>query len=392
MDKKDYYFGHFLPESEICKYIGPAISANRMQIGMLSELVQKQLLKVFSAYPIASFPKNKKLFLGGAKHTLPFKFKMIPTINIFLIKQLFIETFIFWKLLFGANKNSVVITFNPYLELSSPVLFVKKIKKFSTLCVVADIPTTIPESYSKFKKWIRKKEIKKYNNNINKYDGLIVLNKEVIKKYDFAGPYYVMNGGVSDSELLESSFIEPKKHDNNVVLFSGALEEYNGVITLIKAFSLIADQNIKLYIAGSGSLTNFINEQASKDNRIVFLGQVPHDEIKKLQKRVGLLINPRPINSFSMRLSFPSKLFEYMLSGTPVMSTKHNELVGKYHDILYLIDDDEMSIANGIRNFFNLSLDERYLKTMKAFAFLKENMTYSIHAKQIKRIMEAIRK
>ena len=392
MNKKNYYFGHFLSPSELNKFIGPAVSANRMQLGLLTNLALDNNFNIYSIYPIASFPTNKQLILFGKKCKEPFIFKMLPMINIFLIKQFFTEFIIFWKLIFTSNKHSVILTFNPYVELSTPVLFAKKFKRFSTLCIVADIPTTIPTTYSKFKKWVRKKEIKRYCNNLKKYDGLVVLNKEVINNFCFNGPYYVMNGGVSNYELQEASFLPPELHDNDSILFSGALEEYNGILTLINAFNTIKNKKIKLFIAGDGSLKEFVENEASKNPNIVFLGYLTHEDILNWQKKVGLLINPRPIDSFSMRLSFPSKLFEYMLSGTPVMSTKHNELVGKYEDILFLTNDDIVSIASSLDYFFKLDYKKRYSKVQKGYEFLKNNMSYDVHSIKISELMEKIRK
>lgn len=77
-----------------------------------------------------------------------------------------------------------------------------------------------------------------------------------------------------------------------------------------------------LEIYGDGDYRAELVELAAKHDRIIYKGLVSRDVIVARQKQVALLINPRPSSYEYTQYSFPSKIMEYMLSGTPVLTTK----------------------------------------------------------------------
>ena len=53
-------------------------------------------------------------------------------------------------------------------------------------------------------------------------------------------------------------------------------------------------------------------------------------------KEAKLLVNFRSSNDLFTKYSFPSKLFEYMVSGTPVLTTKLQGIPPSYFQYLYI--------------------------------------------------------
>jgi hypothetical protein len=161
-----------------------------------------------------------------------------------------------------------------------------------------------------------------------------------------------------DQEALKRSLLQIE--NKNAIMYAGALFEKFGIKTLLDAFSEISN-NYELWLFGFGDLTDYITEQSKKDNRIKFFGNLPNDIVLDYEKKARLLINPRPLNHEFTKNSFPSKILEYMTSGTPVLTTKLPGIPDDYSDKLFFFDDDtKFSIKNGIINYMNKSDCELY--------------------------------
>lgn len=316
----------------------------------------------------------------------------IPFVNIFLIKHATQMIALFFALLQtkALPKNSVIITYNPYMELAIPALIFCKLRKVKCICLVADIPITIPKNYSIFKKWLRKLEIKNYYRFIGQYNGLIVLNQNIIKTFAPGTPYYLMDGGVSTEEIEASKVLPPKNHELNRILFTGALEPYNGIPELMTAFRKISRGNLELMICGNGSLKSTVIEATQKDQRIKYMGTVSNDDSRKYQQSAGLLISTRPTDQFAMKLTFPSKILEYMLSGTPVLSTRLNGLNGGYENCMFFTGQTSDEIALGIENYYDMPVQKRFEKAEIAYAYVTKQKNYISHCPHILRLVEKV--
>ena len=99
----------------------------------------------------------------------------------------------------------------------------------------------------------------------------------------------------------------------------GGLTKKYGVIELLNAFERLQDENCRLVICGSGDAENDIIEASNRDRRIIFKGLLPRKEVLSLQKSSTILVNQRSNNEEYTKYSFPSKIMEYLSSGTPVV-------------------------------------------------------------------------
>ncbi|MBR5321987.1 MAG: glycosyltransferase [Clostridia bacterium] len=392
MKNKILYSGNFLNKSELGKFRGPAVSANRMQLGLLQEL-DKVLgdFDLISVLPIAAYPTEKmivekkiaKLVDSGDK-----EYYQLPFLNLPYIKQLSIRRNLYKEL--KKSKADLIINFNPYYELQKATLgYCHKYNKKS-ICIVADIPVTIPKQYSFLKKCFRRYEIKEYYKAISKYDGVIVLNKLVLEEFGLNCPYYLMDGGVSREEIESSVVCDKSERVANRILYTGALEAYNGVMELIEGFLLAKTHGLELVICGGGTLWDSIKERIADHDNIILKGNVPNEEAKKLQRESGLLISTRPTNEYALRLTFPSKIIEYLLSGTPVLTTKLNGLADSYDDYVYYCGENIQEIADGIDDIFSIPYEEREKKAILAKEFVSREKNYEKHIVGFKKVIEEV--
>lgn len=119
----------------------------------------------------------------------------------------------------------------------------------------------------------------------------------------------------------------------NYIMYSGELSERNGILRLLKAFSMIEDKNLKLVFSGGGECGQDIKQAALADRRIVYTGQIAHEYVLFLQRQAMMLVNPRlPLETFT-RYSFPSKTLEYLASGVPVIMYNLDTLPDEYRSV-----------------------------------------------------------
>lgn len=366
---------------------GVHVSGNRMQNGLVEALYEDygDALSVLSVYPVASFPKTKTVIVKSGRFSLDcgIKAKRIGFINVFILKQITQAFNVYRALKECIRKNAadLVVCFNPYWIFAEP-LFRIRAKSLKRVCIIADIPVTVPASYHALKRCLRRYEIKNYYKTIKKFDGLIVLNREVSKEFAPELPYVVMDGGVTQEET-QLQPLPCEEHDWKQILFTGALEPYNCVQEIIEAFLAADVDGSKLIICGFGTMADYVKEVAEKHPSIDYLGAVSNEKAKDLQRSSGLLMNIRSPDQYAMRLTFPSKVIEYMLSGTPVLTTKINGLGEDYLQNMFVTEGSVTAIAEKIREICQIPIERRAIKAARAREFIINNKRYQKHCERI---------
>ena len=105
-------------------------------------------------------------------------------------------------------------------------------------------------------------------------------------------------------------------------------------------------------------------------------------------READLLLNPRPSNIDLSRYSCPSKTFEYMASGTPVLMTKLPGLPEEYYPYLYFFEGESAEgFAKGIRAVLESSKEELHEKGRLAQEFLVKEKNADL---QVGRIVDFI--
>lgn len=338
-------------------------------------------VSAYSLSPLKSFPKSKKIFITSKKILYEnMIINIIPTINIKILKQIINSIIIFFItlkfIIINRNKDSIIIVGFPALEMMIPIIATKIYKKQKRILVVPDLPDLLV-NYTSNQTKKRISCINRVNYKyIEKMDGYVLLTKymnEALNKKN--RPYIVIEGLIDTSKMI--SFSNSKHNDqddNHTILYAGSLNEKFGVKSLVEALDHIQTKNIKIQLYGNGDYTEKIKSLALGDSRIEYGGVVSRSSIIELQCKASLLINPRPIASEFTKYSFPSKTIEYMLSGTPFLTTRLPGIPDEYFNYLYVIDDDSpIGIAKSIDSFFNLDKLERENKGRLAQNYIIEN-------------------
>ena len=113
--------------------------------------------------------------------------------------------------------------------------------------------------------------------------------------------------------------------EDYIVLFTGRIIPEKGVLELIKALSYISDKTVKLLIIGSANFADKsmsayekkVNEQVEEfENRVIFTGYVPNDELYKYYSIASVSVAPALWDE-------PAGLvvLEAMAAGVPLVTT-----------------------------------------------------------------------
>ena len=103
--------------------------------------------------------------------------------------------------------------------------------------------------------------------------------------------------------------------------YFGALAEHATVIPLVHAF-LEARIPGTLRMCGHGKLAGSLQELAARHSNFIFDGMLPRpSDCLDWARQVDVLVNPR-LPHFGLENSFPSKIFEYGVTGKAILTTR----------------------------------------------------------------------
>lgn len=389
MEKKYIYIGYCVPKENEKDASGLSVAGNKMQLNIIQELSKYSDMQLYpiTIYPCASYSKDKRLIYKKNILKLCNSYSAIQVgfINIPIGKQMcqIIGTFFTVKSLVRKFPDAEIITFNMYPQVGTPAKWIKKIYGNRIVSIVADLPIAIEK-----KKNIMANALMSIFNaitkkNLKNVDKAIVLNENAVKYFLATKSYIVVEGGIEVSPCEKNDFsIVDYVHRESIIVYSGALVEYNGIYNLIQAMKLVqADVTLRIY--GDGPLRGIVEEAAREQSKIEYMGVVSNEQMMQLQRQAYILINPRPVDDPISKVTFPSKIFEYLMSGTVVMTTKLSGFTNEYLDKMFFMDDDPRSIADEIDKCMQIPYEKMNDMAVKAHDFVVEEKSWEIQGKKI---------
>jgi len=386
--------GYVVSSEEANHLSGASIAGNKMQWNVLNCLSQYNNLQIIpiTIKPIAYFPRDKKLYQKRTKMKLSKKLEtyIIPFINLPIIKQ-FYQTFSVYfeaKKLIKKYPDAVIFCFNLFPQIGLPMKWLKKKYGCKTICLLADLPFDDNEERYGVSTILRNYFDKITWKCIKICDFFIILNRKVADQYLKGKKYVVVEGGVEETDIIPIDKI--KKNTRKNLFYCGSLTPYNGIENLIKAMDQIIDLDIELHIYGNGILEKKVIEASQKNKKIKYFGKINNDDVRRLQSEAWLLINPRSIENPISKVTFPSKTFEYLLSGTPLLTTRLNGYTEEYQDkMLFTEGDTPNDLAESIRKVNDMKNDVLLEMAKQGREFVIER---KIWTKQTQKIYDFITK
>lgn len=218
-------------------------------------------------------------------------------------------------------------------------------------------------------------------NTLNWFDGYVWLTEDMNALKNKKGKPYCIVEGAADYDFIEKpvDMILPDRF----AMYAGGIHTIFQIGKLCDAF-VLANTGDSLVLFGDGNEVEAIKEKYKGNSHIIYKGVVSSDEVRWIEHRARLLINPRPTTDSYTKYSFPSKTLEYMTSGTPVLSTRLKGIPEEYDPYLFWFDEEDInSMANQIRTVLrknDVELDEF---GERARSFVREKKNAKIQAGKI---------
>lgn len=317
-------------------------------------------------------------------------YEHIGFINFPLIKNLLISLSYFFKTIKWINKNkneekciivdAAYITVIPFINLATKI---KKCKKISIVCDIYEYMADVKDAREKSSK-VHEYIAKFMKSQYEKIDGFIFLTEAMSNVLNKKNKPYIVMEGLVDINMQVSENDLKKKTKKDVVMYAGALREQYGLKNLVEGFINYKNKNAELWIFGAGDYAENITKIQKKDKRIKYYGIVSNKEVIEKELKADILINPRPSNQEFTKYSFPSKNMEYMVSGTPVISTKLPGMPKEYYKYVYILEEDTKEcITKMLEEVFKNSKEELHKKGMKSKEFVLNKKNNVVQSKRI---------
>lgn len=297
---------------------------------------------VASAESVAAFPNGNRLFLKKRKDRLTSDITadIVPAINLPYIKNVChangtAALFRCWLKTCKADEPKCAFLYGLYPSVAKKMLKECRKSGCSIFAVITDVPATM-FTYTKSKNILKRLFSGSYRNRAvglqDKFDGYVFLTKQMSEAVAPSKPFVVIEA-IADSTLFDS-LPDVKKAELRTVMYAGALYRKYGVDMIVSAFEK-TENDCELQLFGSGDMESELAEKSKENPRIRYCGRVSRDEILKREREATLLLNFRNGEDEYTKYSFPSKMTEYMLSGTPLFTSRLDGIPEEYYAYVY---------------------------------------------------------
>lgn len=321
------------------------------------------------------------------------EYKYIPFLNYPFLKHICLLLYTFFQvLIWGLCRKKDRYIICDVLSISScfGALLASKINGIKSVAVVTDIYSQMvgekTNGLKRLMKLVAGKMQQWYSSSFTHYVLLTEYMNEAVNPH--RRPYIVMESLCDGNENCKKQ--SPKKtNENKIIMYAGGIEEKYGLRALVEGFSSITRDDISLVLYGHGSYVETLKQICLKDSRIQYKGIAPNEEIVKAEFEAALLVNPRPTTEEFTKYSFPSKNMEYMVSGTPVLTTMLPGMPKEYYSYVYLFDKGENAVgyAESLEEVLSKPTDELLFMGEKAREYVLREKN---NVKQARRIIDLI--
>ena len=369
-------------------------AANKFQWGIVNGLdgIENVQFKIVNSLYIGSYPKRyKELKIPSFKFSHSHNAK---DINVGFTNLTILKNFSRYKGIkkqvdeWAKEKNEdqkVLLAYamtSPFVEILN---YVKRKYPHIICClVVPDLPEFMNASSMEknlYKK-AKKLQINYFKRKLKKVDCYVFLTKYMEEWFDWDVKYTVVEG-ISSKTKEDLEKADQIKEKRKSILYAGMIEEKYGVVDLVKAFMRIDNDEWSLELFGNGSSVNKIRELSKNDSRIHLRGLAPNTQVLREQMEVELLVNPRNDTQNFTKYSFPSKVIEYMGSGTPMIGYKLSGMPEEYKEYFYCVNNTENGLYDTLKMAMELSSKERNEMGLQAQEFIVTKKTAVVQCNKI---------
>ena len=319
-------------------------------------------------------------------------FVNLPIIKHFILgASFFLHTF-FWQFKNRKKEKGIIldasyITSNPFIISACKFFHCTTTAIFCDIYeYMANVQNVHKDNNSSFSINFARHIARKTYQNIDTY---IFLTQQMNNLINIDHKPYIIMEGLVDIEMMRQNISLEQKLTKQIVMYAGALRKEYGLENLLKGFIAYSNPNAELWIFGDGDYKTKIAHFCNQDSRIYFGGAISLQEIIKKELIVTLLVNPRPSNQEFTQYSFPSKNMEYMVSGTPLLTTCLPGMPKEYYKYVYTIDGSNVQdITRALKDALEKTQIELYEFGQNARSYVLKNKNNKLQAGRILKLLK----
>jgi glycosyltransferase involved in cell wall biosynthesis len=229
------------------------------------------------------------------------------------LRHLFYAIFLFWYLLRNVRKQDLVLIYNTDLSIfmMAPVLLAQRLLGF---CYLLEVE----EFYSH----------RRHSNGLNLPEkisvqnaaGYVLVSEGQLPMVDQDKPR-ILNGGYR-SRTDGPVSVRNKAPKIPRIIYTGRLDQEGGIAVFLEALKYI-ERKCRVTITGSGPLEELVKKYRNGNNYITFEyhGFLSRDEYRELLLESQIGVNPIRSQLTFGKVSFPSKILQYLEYGNVVISS-----------------------------------------------------------------------
>ncbi|WP_341220836.1 glycosyltransferase [Polaribacter atrinae] len=176
-------------------------------------------------------------------------------------------------------------------------------------------------------------------------------SKKNAERLDNNYPFKIIDQcSFNEDEFLKIPVLDRKVHNFMTV---SRIDKNKNINVVINSFCKTKDPKDMLYVVGSGPDLERL-KAVTKDERVVFTGFIPNDELQKIHKICECVII-----SFYKKESGPITAIEAMASGKVIISSKTGAMTERLKDeFSFWHDNDEVNLFNIINEVKKLEVEK----------------------------------
>jgi glycosyltransferase involved in cell wall biosynthesis len=335
-------------------------------------------VSIISSHEVRNYPGVKKIvFFSDKFYWNGFEIIILGFINIIVLKhltklfQLFRSRLIYR---FVCRSDLLVVhgSHTPYLIYANIMkIFGKRI-----LLVLTDEHGFVVSSDGFLGVIFRKIDYFIMRCLVGRFDAYVCLSSRFVKTFKLRNVLLVP--GIVPIDTLKMPHCDLPKIFNSSfhIVYAGNINNINGIDLLLSAIKEIKNTSLTLSIFGKGEMVDRVLDYQKLDPRVSYKGVVDRNLLLVEFSKANLLVNPRPGKSIINEYSFPSKLIEFLSTGTPVLTAKAVNIPFEIEScFLYFEEDSYTSLASAIE--YAISMHGNELENFGTRAAVKVAELYS---------------
>lgn len=336
---------------------------------------------VLSVLPITRRNSKRLFFFGESEYKKNIRYIYPFIVNIPGLKHIFSLISILFHIRKLVEKEEAIFIIADCLNQTAALggAISAKVLNIPSVGIVTDLPDFLTGRRNRINNFIMRL-FDKYvllSDQMNRYI------KENITHKDKS--YIVIEGMVDEKVSIDKQKMENYHNKSKkICMYAGIIDERYGVSNLVKSFIKADIPDAELHIYGNGEYAEKLKEICKKNKNVCYFGTRPNSFIVAEEQKVDLLINPRPSDEEFTKYSFPSKNMEYMVSGTPMLTTKLPGMPQEYLPYVYIFEDETVTgMAKKLKQVLSLPQKELYSKGKEARNYVLKNKSSRIQASKV---------